>query len=151
MDPGAVAFRQITDQGGPYFRAEHRGRGVAFGDLDNDGRVDLVISHVNEPVTLLRNAVSNGNHWLGVRLVGAPNPDAIGAKLTLEVGDQKLVRAIKGGGSYLSANDKRIVFGLGAHTQPGRLTVRWPNGQTQTWDRLPIDRYSECRMSPAGP
>ena len=66
---------------------------------------------------------------------------AVGAKLTLEIGGQKLVRTVKGGGSYLSASDRRVVFGLGAQQQPGRLTVRWPSGKVQTWEDLALDRY----------
>ncbi|MCI0458731.1 MAG: CRTAC1 family protein [Gemmataceae bacterium] len=141
--PTAVRFQEVSDQAGPYFRGKHRGRGVAFGDLDNDGRPDLVISHCNEPVTLLRNADASNNHWLGVQLIGKPNRDAIGAVLTLEVEGRKLVRASKGGGSYLSSNDPRVLFGLGRSAKADRLTVRWPSGRTQTWDggSLGVDRY----------
>ena len=85
--------------------------------------------------------MENGNHWLGIRLVGHPYRDAVGAKLTLEVGDQKLMREIKGGGSYLSAHDPRVVFGLGSEQKAGKLTVRWPSGRMQSWDHLQIDRY----------
>jgi hypothetical protein len=119
----------------------HRGRGGAFGDLDNDGRTDIVLNNVNESVVLLRNALDNGHHWLGIELVGKQHPDAIGAKLTLEVAGQKLVRQVKGGGSYMSANDRRIVFGLGKESRIGKLVVRWPSGATETWDNLPIDKY----------
>jgi hypothetical protein len=65
----------------------------------------------------------------------------VGAVLTLEVGDQELVRTIKGGGSYLSAHDRRIIFGLGTEEKVGRLTVRWPFGKEETWSNLAIDRY----------
>jgi enediyne biosynthesis protein E4 len=135
----AARFTAMTQSGGPYFRTEHRARGVALGDLDNDGKIDLVISHVNEPVTILRNRLENGSHWLGVQLVGKPNADAIGARLTLEVGNRKLVRTVKGGASYLSSSDRRVVFGLGSAANVGKLTVRWPSGQTQTWDGLAVD------------
>jgi hypothetical protein len=111
------------------------------GDLDNDGRTDFVVSLTNEPAALLRNAADNGHHWLGVALVGKPNRDAVGALLTLEAGGQKLVRQVKGGGSYLSASDPRVVFGLGPAREVGRLTVRWPSGKTQTWEGLGVDRY----------
>jgi hypothetical protein len=141
MRPTDVRFEDVTAQAGPYFSAAHPGRSVAFGDLDNDGRVDMVITHVNEPVAVLRNVVTNDNHWLGVRLIGRPQPDAVGARLELEVAGHKLVRAVKGGGSYLASNDRRVVFGLGPARAAGRLTVRWPSGKVQTWDNLPIDRY----------
>jgi enediyne biosynthesis protein E4 len=136
-----VRFQDVSARGGPFFAVPRVGRGVAFGDLDNDGRTDVVISHTNEPAVLLRNVCDNGHHWLGVGLVGKPNPDAVGAVLTLEVGGEKLVRQIKGGGSYLSAGDPRVLFGLGPAREVTRLTVRWPSGRTQTWDQLGVDRY----------
>jgi hypothetical protein len=139
--PHEIRFENVTDKAGPFFRGKYTGRGAAFGDLDNDGKIDLVLSHLNEPVVLLQGTLDDGHHWLGIELVGKPYRDAVGAKLTLEVGGQKLVRAVKGGGSYLSANDRRIVFGLGTQKQPGRLTVRWPSGKEQTWEGLACDRY----------
>jgi len=141
--PFQVSFEDVSAQAGPFFHAKHIGRGAAFGDLDNDGRTDIVISHVNEPMALLQNVLDNGHHWLGIELVGNPYRDAVGAKLILEVGDRKLARTVLGGGSYLSASDRRIIFGLGHHKSVGRLTVRWPSGKarTQMWDGLACDRY----------
>jgi hypothetical protein len=136
-----VRFTDITAQGGPYFLADHQGRGVAIGDLDNDGRPDLVISHVNDPVTLLRNQARPEHHWLGVVLCHPDHRDLVGTKLTLEVGDRTLTRFAKGGGSYLSSADRRHLFGLGATPQVGRLRVRWPWGEEQTWEGLQSDRY----------
>ena len=131
----------ITDQGGAYFQADHQGRGVAIGDLDNDGRLDLVISHINEPAALLRNETSNDCHWLGIELAGKDRGDVVGARLTLEVGDRKLTSFAKGGGSYLSSGDRRHHFGLGKTDKPGRLTVVWPSGDVQHYDGLGADRY----------
>src|SRR5207253_668194 len=131
----------VSDRGGPFFQGRYLGRGLAVGDLDNDGRADVVLNHLNGPAVLLRNRLETGHHWLGVELVGHPYRDAVGARLSLEVGGRALVRAVKGGGSYLSAGDRRVVFGLGAERAPGRLTVRWPSGRTQTWDGLGADRY----------
>jgi hypothetical protein len=139
--PFAVRFANVSAQAGSFFQAKHLGRGVAFGDLDNDGRVDMVLCPTNEPVTLLRNRHETGHHWLGVELVGKPYHDAVGARLTLEVGDRSLLRTVKGGGSYLSSSDRRLLFGLGTEKTVGRLTVRWPSGKTQTWDGLAVDRY----------
>src|SRR5207245_561729 len=122
---------------------KHRGRGLAVGDLDNDGRPDLVISHANEPVVLLWNTGVPNRHWLGVEVVGRQYRDAVGAVLTLEVEGRKLVRVVKGGGSYLSSSDRRVLFRLGSAERVDRLTVHWPSGKVQTWDdrSLGLDRY----------
>jgi RNA polymerase sigma factor (sigma-70 family) len=134
-------FKDISRQIGSYYEKDHLARGVAFGDLDSDGRIDLVIIHVNDPVTVLRGIGGKGHHWLGVQLVGKNNADVVGAKVQLQVGDRTLTRFAKGGGSYLSSADRRIVLGLGTKTKVGRLTVTWPDGRKQTFDALPIDRY----------
>jgi hypothetical protein len=140
--PGSlVRFEDVSPRGGPYFAGKRIGRGAAFGDLDNDGRTDVVVSHTNEPAALLRNAADNGRHWLGVSLVGRPHADAVGAVLTLEAGGEKFVKQVKGGGSYLSSNDPRVLFGLGPTRDVASLTVRWPSGKTQTWRDLAADRY----------
>jgi hypothetical protein len=139
---GDGRFTDISRRGGPYFRREHNGRGVAFGDLDNDGRIDLVVSHLNEPVVLLRNEAGAGHHWLGVELASADHRDLVGARVVLEVGGVRMARFHQGGGSYLSSGDRRHVFGLGAGTEAGRLTVYWPSGRVRHWDGLPIDRYT---------
>jgi hypothetical protein len=142
---GGGQFKAVTAQGGPYFRQEHNGRGVAFGDLDNDGKIDLVVSHLNGPVTVLRNEAPPQGHWLGVALAGRDNRDVVGAKLTLEVGGRRLTRFAQGGGSYLSSGDRRHVFGLGAADKVGRLTVAWPGGKEEHWDGLAVDKY--CRLA----
>ncbi len=138
---GQGRFRAITPQGGPYFQRNHNARGVAFGDLDNDGRTDLVISHMNEPIVLLRNVAETGYHWLGVELVGRNNRDVVGTRLTLEVGERRLTRFAQGGGSYLSSSDRRHLFGLGKADRVGRLTVTWAGGKQEHWDGLAVDRY----------
>src|SRR5262249_45890536 len=143
---GGGKFKVITGRGGPYFRQHHPGRGLAVGDLDNDGRPDLVVSHVNEPVAILRNVAGGDgprNHWLGVELAGKAHRDVVGARLILEVDGQRLTQFAKGGGSYLSARDPRHLFGLGQATRVGRLTVEWPSGHADHWDGkdLAVDRY----------
>jgi RNA polymerase sigma factor (sigma-70 family) len=136
-------FHEITEGAGAYFEKDHRGRGVAFGDLDNDGRIDLVISHLNEPVVLLRNeAKAQGNHWLGVELEGKRHGDVTGARLVLEVeGLPAQTRYATAGGSFASSGDPRHVFGIGPAKRVGKLTVRWPSGKEQSWEGLAIDRY----------
>jgi hypothetical protein len=134
-------FANITPRGGSYFRQVHRGRGLVIGDLDNDGYPDLVISHVNEPVTLLRNEADRTRHWLGVELIGRQRRDSVGAKLTLDIDGRRLTRFAKGGASYLSSSDRRLLFGLGASPTAGRLTITWPFGRIEHWDNLKPNRY----------
>jgi hypothetical protein len=140
---GNGRFREVTAGGGPYFRTDHLGRGVALGDLDNDGHTDLVISHLNDPVVLLRGQPSGSttSHWLGVELIGKGHRDVVGARVDLEVGGRRLTRFVKGGGSYLCSSDRRLLFGLGTNDRVGRLRVRWPWGQEQTWESLAVDQY----------
>jgi hypothetical protein len=135
-------FDNTTSRGGEYFERPLLGRGLAIGDLNNDGWADLVISHTSSPVAVLINQQPQSNHhWLGVELAGRDGRDIAGATITLEVNGHKLTRYAKGGGSYLSSGDRRILFGLGKSPQIGQLTVRWPWGQEQTWDGLQADEY----------
>ncbi len=136
-------FRNVSRAGGPYFQTLHCGRGLAVGDLDNDGLPDLVVSHLNEPVAVLRNVAPRNNHWLGIELHGEGNRDFVGARITLEIGGRTLTRFAEGGGSYLSSADRRFLFGLGTEREVGRLRVEWPSGEPrrQTWDHLSTDRY----------
>jgi hypothetical protein len=138
-----VRFSDVTARAGEYFQGIHQGRGLAVGDLDNDGRSDLVISHVNEPVSLLRNEAEPEHHWIGAVLRSSDHRDVVGAKVTLEVDGRRSTRFAKAGGSYLSSGDPRLLFGLGTKDKAGRLTVVWPSGQEQHWDGLSTDRYWE--------
>jgi hypothetical protein len=136
-------FIDSKDLGGTFFQQDQLGRGLAAGDLDNDGKIDLVFAQLNEPTRLLRNVSPDGNHWLGIKLVAKDNRDIVGARVTLEANGRRLVRFAKGGGSYLSANDPRIVFGLGSVSATGRVIVEWPSGQpaVQEFDDLAVDQY----------
>lgn len=134
-------FRDISPRLGGYGRMNYLGRGMAFGDLDNDGRMDLVVSHINKPAVLLRGIAGAERHWLGVQLIGKDHADVVGAKVQLQSGERTLTRFAKGGGSYLSSSDRRLHFGLGSETKPGCLTVTWPNGRKQHFDGLAGDRY----------
>jgi hypothetical protein len=145
-------FKDITAEGGPYFATGHVGRGAVLADFDNDGRIDLAISHINEPVVILQNeADTSGNHWLGVELAGAGNRDVVGARIILEAGGRRQTRFAKGGGSYLSSSDRRHVFGLGHAEQVDCVRVVWPSGLEQQWRGLASDRYWRLREGEAQP
>src|SRR5439155_24040699 len=117
------------------------GRGVAVGDLDNDGRADLLITNGEGEPLLLHNASVGGGHWLRVTLRGRrSNRDAVGARVWLTTTDGTQMRDVTTGGSYLSASDPRLLFGLGRAARVTKLRVRWPSGATSTRVDLPVDR-----------
>lgn len=139
---GTGKFAEITNRGGTFFQSEHRGRGLAIGDLDNDGRPDLVVSKVNEPTTILRHRGGIA-HWIGLSLSRPDHRDAVGTRITIETTDRKLVRFAKGGGSYLSAHAPQMNIGLGKENKVRRLSIEWPAGEPrrQVFEDVPVDRY----------
>jgi hypothetical protein len=137
-------FENVSSVSGPIFSRVLSGRGLALGDFDNDGSVDVLVTQNNAAPILLRNNLGRQNHWLGVRLVGTKaNVDAIGARITYQSDDLKRHQFKVGGGSYLSAHDPRMVLGLGKRTRIDWLEIRWPqpSGKTERFTDLPIDRY----------
>jgi hypothetical protein len=137
-------FENVSQQSGPIFSKPLSGRGLALGDFDNDGSVDVLVTQNNAAPLLLRNQLGRGNHWLGVRLVGRKaNIDAIGAKITYQSGGFERHQFKVGGGSYLSSHDPRMVLGLGKRTKIDWLEIQWPqpSGKTERIRELPIDRY----------
>jgi hypothetical protein len=141
-------FVEQSDRGGVYFQQPHPGRGVVLADLNDDGRVDAAVSHVNEPLAVLRNVAPPGNHWLGVKLLGKDHADVVGAVVALEAGGRRQTRFAKGGGSFASSGDRRLVFGLGTAERVERLTVTWPDGTKQEWTDPPVDGYRTLAQSP---
>jgi hypothetical protein len=137
-------FKSVGSTSGPVFSKSFAARGLAIGDFDNDGGVDVLVSVNDGTPVLLRNNVGKRNHWLGVKLVGRKsNPDAIGARLTYQAGDLKRSLMKVGGGSFLSSHDPRMVLGLGRHIKMDWLEVRWPqpSGIVERFTNLPVDRY----------
>jgi len=138
---GNGRFEDVTARVGAPLTIPKAARGAAFGDIDNDGWIDVAIANVNDRPDLYRVTGDPTHHWLELKLVGATsNRDAIGARVHIVAGGVEQWQEVRGGGSYLSQNDFRVHFGLGAATVIDRLDVRWPNGGEEHWAHLAADR-----------
>jgi enediyne biosynthesis protein E4 len=134
----------VSDTAGPVFGKSFPARGLAIGDYDNDGHIDVLIGNNGEAPVLLKNNSGDGNHWVGLRLQGtACNRDAIGAHITWSVGGKVRSRLKVGGGSYLSSHDPRVVLGLGAVATVDFVEITWPqpSGRKERFTDVPVDRY----------
>jgi hypothetical protein len=134
----------VSRESGPLFSRPLSGRGLALGDFNNDGAVDVLISTNDGAPLLMKNNAGSRNHWLGVRLAGKTcNRDAVGARITWQARDLKRSTMKIGGGSYLSYHDPRMVLGIGDRNKIDWLEVKWPRPSTlvQRFNDLPIDRY----------
>jgi enediyne biosynthesis protein E4 len=137
-------FANLRDNAGSAFNSNYLGRGLAVGDIDNDGYPDVIFTRLNETPILLRNAARGKNSWIGLELQGTvSNREAIGAKIVVTSGTRRLVRWLTGGSSYLSAHDKRVVIGLGAISAGNNVNaeILWPSGQKQRLSNLQTRRY----------
>lgn len=138
-------FRNISAEAGPAFSRHVPARGLALGDYDNDGGLDVLVANNGEAPLLLRNHSAGANHWVGLRLVGSGcNRDALGARLTWSVAGVKFTRLKTGGGSYLSSHDPRDILGLGSATKLDWLEIKWPDpsGKVERFAEIPVDHYA---------
>ena len=133
-------FADVSGNTGPALTVPQASRGAAFGDLDNDGDIDVVVENIDGAPLILRNDLDNRNHWIAFQLTGRrSNRLALGARVKVVAGSVEQVDEVRSGGSYLSQNDLRIHFGLGPATKADRVEIRWPSGQTDTLTNLEAD------------
>ena len=132
----------VAPAAGEFFTTPHMGRGAACGDIDNDGDIDLVVSHTNEPLVLLSNESPNTNHWISIRLIGTRSSrDPIGATVRVHAGGKVQFRQLKGGTSYGSTQDPRLFVGLGDAKTVDRVEIQWPAGGDQTIEGPAVDEF----------
>jgi hypothetical protein len=125
-------FVDVSSEAGSIFHEAWAGRGMAIGDIDNDGRLDAVVTTNDGPVYILRNETPAQNHWLTLKLVGhKSNRDAIGAEVKIVTAKGSQYATVTTAGSYLSSSDKRVHFGLGSETTVQSMEIRWPSGIRQ--------------------
>jgi enediyne biosynthesis protein E4 len=145
LNQGRGTFRDVAAAMGNGFAAPRVGRGLACGDIDGDGDVDLLMTTNNGPAVLFRNDVTSANRSVRFRLVGAKsNRDAIGASVTVFHGGTSQSRMVKSGSSYLSQSELPVTFGLGARDTIDRVVITWPNGGTQEFKQVAAARAYEC-------
>jgi hypothetical protein len=142
---GKGRLTKVTASEGGGLALARSSRGAAFGDYDNDGDIDVLVSNIDDRPTLLRNDTSGGR-WITMRLVGVKsNRDGIGAKVTVVAGGRRQTAEVRAGGSYVSHNDMRLHFGLGDEHAVDEVEIRWPSGLVERVDGLEPDRFYEAR------
>ncbi len=145
LNDGKGKFNNVSARAGPVFRDRKVSRGLAVGDWNNDGRLDLLVTNTNDRVDLLENTLPGNHHWVGFVLRGAPvNPFAIGARVRLK----GMVREVRSGGSFMSQSDLRLHFGLGQLQGPITVEIRWPDGKKQVAEFKGVDRYWPVSYAP---
>jgi len=149
---GGGRFEDVTSLGGEVFQTLEVSRGAAFGDIDNDGDIDVLVVNNNGPARMLVNNLGQTQHWLGLRLLGKWNRDMLGTRVALYRPNlPTLWRRVHSDGSYASANDPRVLFGLGRDKEFTKLRVYWPSGQVEEWANVQIDRYTVLREGTSRP
>jgi len=149
----AARFEDATKAAGAVFQIPEVSRGLAFGDIDNDGDVDMVVGNDSGPLRLLINNVGNRKHWVGLRVVGGPGGrDMLGARVAVTASDNRTMwRRAHSDGSYASASDPRVFVGLGDASGPVKVRVIWPDGKSETFDNVAVDKYSTLEQGHGHP
>ena len=143
---GGGRFEDATSRGGAALQLSDVSRGAAFGDVDNDGDTDVLVANNSGKPRLLLNTVGQRAHWVGLRLVGPTGRDMLGARVAITRGDgATLWRRARADGSYASANDPRVLAGLGAASTPVSVRVTWPAGKSEEFANVPVDRYTTLK------
>jgi enediyne biosynthesis protein E4 len=149
---GKGKFVEVSEQGGSGFQLLEVSRGAAFGDLDNDGDTDVLVTNNNGPARLFLNQIGNRNHWLGLRLISKQGGHALGARVEIVISPGHVLwRRARTDGSYLSANDPRVLAGLGSAASVEAVRVHWADGSIAEWKDPPIDRYSTWKQGTSPP
>jgi hypothetical protein len=137
-------FINISDESGPAFQSLYSGRGLATGDYDNDGDLDLLFLNNGQPPALVRNDGGNQNSWAGLRLIGKKsNREGIGARISYEVEGRTRHHSVSGGSSYQSGHDHRIILGFGRQKESGTIRIAWPSGAVDFVKGLPMGTYTD--------
>jgi hypothetical protein len=137
---GNGKFKDVTNEAGPAFATPRPGRGLAVGDLECDGRQEIVIANMNAVPSLLKNSGPHG-HFLNLTLTGTKsNRSAIGARATISAGGRKMMDEVMSGGSYYSSNSLTLHFGLGTVTSVEGIEIRWPSGTVQKVGKTAVDQ-----------
>jgi enediyne biosynthesis protein E4 len=145
LNVGGGIFRDVSDDLGPDFKQPRVGRGLAYGDFDRDGDVDLLMTTNNGAAVLFRSDQLSGNHSIRVRLTGTKsNRDAIGASVRVDHGQSRQSRMVRSGSSYLSQSEFPLTFGLGKYDRVDRLVIEWPSGRSEEYKDLTAGRAYEC-------
>jgi hypothetical protein len=145
-------FVDVSADSGAIFHQSWLGRGMAIGDIDNDGRLDAVATSNDGPIHILHNETLTQNHWLTLKLVGhKSNRDAIGAEVELTTSKGPQFATVSTASSYLSASDKRVHFGLGTETIAQTIEIHWPSGIVQTLEQIRGDQIFQVDEPPVPP
>jgi len=143
---GDGTFTDISDSSGTGLTTPLSSRGLAVGDLWNDGRLSAVISNMNSRPSLLENQIKYPNHWITFKAIGTTsNRDGIGARITVKAGSRTFVDEVRSGSSYISNNDMRVHFGLGKETKISSVEVRWPSGLSERFDNVTVDKINTVK------